>query len=93
MKVNGNTFALCLVRRKLFTDVGMLSEKYIECFEDVELNMICNLRGKVNIIVESDYWAYHYESLSRGTNEEAKERLRVDYKKLYHFTMNNMNFK
>jgi GT2 family glycosyltransferase len=92
-KVNGNTFALCLMYRSLFENIGMLNEDYIECFEDVELNMICNLRGKVNVVIESDQWAYHHESLSRGKSKEAQERLTIDYRKLYYFTINNMKFK
>jgi GT2 family glycosyltransferase len=78
-RVHGNTFALCATERKLFEDLGMLSENYIECFEDVQYNLACKLKGRTNVLLESDYWAYHHESLSRGTTPEAIAKLRKDY--------------
>jgi len=77
--VDGNTFALCMTHRSLFVEIGMLSEEYIECFEDVQYNMECNIRGRINIIPESAYWAYHHESLTRGKTPESMERLHKDY--------------
>ena len=80
ISVSGNTFALCATSRKLFEKIGMLSEEYIECFEDVEYNLECKLLGLKNVILESDYWASHHESLSRGKTEEAMRKLQEDYK-------------
>ena len=78
-KVAGNTFALCATERSLFEDIGMLSEDYNECFEDVQYNLECRLRGRTNVLLESDYWAYHHESLSRGQSPTAIAKLRKDY--------------
>jgi len=91
-KVVGNTFALALISRKLFIEVGYLNEVYCECFDDIDMCVRLNLRGLVNIIIESDYWAYHYESLSRGKTEEAKKKLQQDYKRIYPFVMSHLKF-
>ena len=77
--VHGNTFALCATSRSLFEDIGMLSENYIECFEDVQYNIACQLNGRKNVILESKYIAYHHESLSRGRTEESRRKLQMDY--------------
>ena len=66
-EVQGNTFACCLTPTKLFHEIGGLNTRYCECFEDVEYNLECNLRNKLNVC-DHTHDHYHYESLSRGKN-------------------------
>ena len=68
--VIGNTFALCLSSLEVFGRVGGLNELYRNCFEDVEYNLRCYLAGYVNILLNSQHWAYHLESYTRKTAEE-----------------------
>lgn len=88
--INGNTFALALTPRLLFDTIGGLNEEYNECFEDVEYCMNCNLLGKANVIIESDLWAYHHESLTRGKSEESMKKIRIDYNKIRFFVLKNI---
>lgn len=88
--VAGNTFALALTPRNVFDKIGGLSEEYVSCFEDVQYNMECNLLGLANVIIESPYWAYHHESLTRGKGTECVDKLKIDYLKIRDFTLRNM---
>jgi len=82
-KTHGNTGAFMLISRKLFLELGCFNEEYIECFEDVELNLKCRLNRKQNITV-SDAVAYHYESLTRDKDPRKLEKLNLDYQKRLH---------
>jgi GT2 family glycosyltransferase len=85
----GNTGAFLLINRQLFMDIGGFNESYIECFEDVELNMNCLIRGKKNISV-CDAVAYHYESMSRNKSSDKIEKLNRDYfERLHPFYLRN----
>ena len=44
--VVGNTGAFLLVNKELFNKIGQFNEEYLECFEDVELNLECLSRNK-----------------------------------------------
>ncbi|MEK0446555.1 MAG: hypothetical protein RLZZ399_1876 [Verrucomicrobiota bacterium] len=68
--VIGNTFALCLSSLEVFEKVGGLNELYRDCFEDVEYNLRCFMAGYVNVVLNSQHWAYHLESYTRKTAEE-----------------------
>ena len=74
----GNTGALLMIRKKLFELCGGFNEKYISCFEDVELNLRCILLGYVNI-TDNQSVAYHYESLTRNLDSKKLEYLTQDY--------------
>jgi GT2 family glycosyltransferase len=87
--VHGNTFALVATERELFERLGMLSEDYIECFEDVQYNLACKLEKRTNVMLESNYWAFHHESLSRGQGAEAIAKLRKDYPKICNYIAKN----
>lgn len=87
--VHGNTFALCATKRSLFEEIGMLSEQYNECFEDVQYNLACKLKGRKNVMLESKYWAYHHESLSRGKGPDAIAKLRKDYPLIHKYVAEN----
>jgi GT2 family glycosyltransferase len=74
----GNTAAFILINKELFINVGYFNESYIECFEDVELNLNCLIVNKKNITV-SDAVAFHYESISRNKSQDKLEKLNRDY--------------
>lgn len=76
--VIGNTGAFLLISKELFKNIGGFNEKYIECFEDVELNLKCLVYGKDNIFV-GDGVCYHYESMTRNNNNDKISRLQSDY--------------
>lgn len=85
----GNTGAFLLINKNLFNEIGGFNENYIECFEDVELNLECLLRNKKNITV-SNAVAFHYESLSRNKSEDKLLRLNKDYfERLHPFYLKN----
>ena len=62
---HGNTAAFMLTSKKLFLEIGGFNEGYIECFEDVEYNLQCLLKGKINITTSKGV-CYHFESQTRG---------------------------
>ena len=79
--VVGNTGAFLLISKDLFNKVGKFSESYLECFEDVELNLECLSRNRKNIFV-SDAVCYHYESQTRNKDEDKLLREGNDYRKI-----------
>lgn len=88
-EVIGNTGAFLMINKSLFNNIGGFNENYIECFEDVELNLECINKNKKNYFV-GDAVCYHYESVSRGRTKESLERLQQDYKNnLLPFIINN----
>ncbi|WP_244831586.1 glycosyltransferase family 2 protein [Candidatus Vampirococcus lugosii] len=87
----GNTGGFLLIKKKLFKSFDGFNEDYIECLEDVELNLRCKSLGLKNITV-SDAVAIHYESISRNKISGGNERFVEDYKKLLVFiNENNIN--
>lgn len=88
-EVIGNTGAFLMIDKNIFNKIKGFNEKYIECFEDVELNMECLKINRKNYFV-GDAVCYHYESVSRGKSQEAIKRLQQDYKNnLLPFIINN----
>lgn len=79
--VVGNTGAFLMVSKYLFNKIGKFSESYLECFEDVELNLECLSRNRKNIFV-SDAVCYHYESQTRNKDEDKLLREGNDYRKI-----------
>lgn len=61
---HGNSASFMLVSKKLFVDVGGFNEIYNECFEDVEFNLRCILKNKINVTTSRGV-CYHYESKTR----------------------------
>lgn len=68
----GNTAAFMLVSKKLFNEIGGYNEAYSECFEDVEFNLQCLLKKKLNI-TSSKAVCYHYESQTRERKTETED--------------------
>jgi hypothetical protein len=44
----GNTAAFVLMSKSVFKEMGMFNERYMECLEDVELNLACVVNGRIN---------------------------------------------
>lgn len=74
--VVGSTGALLMIKKNLFNSIGYFNEGYENCFEDVELNLQCLLRGHYNYY-DGNLVAYHYESMTR--KEENKINVTNDY--------------
>jgi GT2 family glycosyltransferase len=84
----GNTGAFLLMSKDLFLAYGGFSETYVECLEDVELNLKCKHNGLKNITV-SDAVAFHYESISRKKTPGIEQRFGLDNVTLQLFIKNN----
>lgn len=87
----GNTFALCGIPRQVIDSVGYLNEYYQYCFEDVEFNLQCLKDRRINVILPSDIWAYHFESLTRSETQKDNDRFMKDIYNLARFV--NTKFK
>ena len=74
----GVTGGLLMIRKKLFQKLGGFNEKYISCFEDVELNIMSITNGYKNYI-NSDCVSYHYESTTRNEDPDNLKKLQQDY--------------
>jgi GT2 family glycosyltransferase len=73
--VIGNTAGLMMINTNTFKQIGMFNEEYIDCFEDVELNLKLLLVGFENYNIGT-HTAYHYESKTR--NIEGNKKL-IEY--------------
>ena len=69
--VIGNTAALMMIRKDMFIKLGMFTEIYDYCWEDVDLNIRIKLSGLDNFI-NGNCVAYHYESKTRDIDTENK---------------------
>lgn len=76
--VMGNTGAMMMINKQVFVDVGGFPEEYMECFEDVELNMRLKLAGYNNTYI-GYVKATHHESTTRGKDRTAIMKLESDY--------------
>jgi len=80
-EVMGNTAALMMIRKKIFSKIGGYNEEYTTCFEDVELNLSARLNGFINYY-DGSLVSYHYESQTRGKNEKNSKGEYNDYVKI-----------
>lgn len=76
--VLGNTGGFMMIRKNVFIKCGMFNEKYVTCFEDVELNIKCIINGLKNIL-SGKASAYHYESQTRTKSNEIRQMEIDDY--------------
>ena len=76
IQTHGNTAAFMLINKNLFDEIGGFSEEYVECFEDVELNLQCFLKGKKNF-TNSNAVCYHLESQTRGQKIDQQDSKRI----------------
>jgi GT2 family glycosyltransferase len=85
----GNTAALLMVRKSTFEKIGKFNESYINCFEDVELNLKTIILGYKNYTTNKAV-AYHLESMTRKEVENNKNTL-TDANKIRKFITENIN--
>ena len=78
------TGACLMLRTELFRRLGGFCESLRVAYNDVELGFRLLENGYVNVVL-NDRFAYHHESLSRGTDEtpEKQERLAAEREQLY----------
>jgi len=76
VRTHGNTAAFMLVSKYLFDEVGGFNEAYKECFEDVEFNLQCFLKGKRNL-TNSNGVCYHFESQTRGKTVDQEDVTKI----------------
>jgi len=89
--VLGNTAALMMTKKTTFNKLIGFNENYVECFEDVEYNIMCKSIGLKNIF-DGTSVAYHYESTSRVLNPVKTQLEQLDFKKLHDIIDNNRIF-
>ena len=90
-KVIGSTGALLMIKKSIFEKINGFNENYINCFEDVELNMTCLINGLDNYY-DGTLVAYHYESQTRNEDPNNLNKLQQDYiNNLAPFINNNLN--
>jgi GT2 family glycosyltransferase len=80
-EVIGNTGGLMLIRKNVFENIGLFSENYLSCFEDVDLNIKLVSINLKNYICGKCV-AYHYESQTRKEDPENLDKQKIDYSKL-----------
>ena len=79
IEVIGNTAALLAIKKDVFREIGGFPENYIECFEDVELNIKCILAGYTNIYCGKAK-AFHFESQTRNYNINKNANMSIDFR-------------
>lgn len=84
----GNTAACMMTSYKLFTDIGMFKENYLECFEDVHYNIDCLINNRYNIFAGNAV-GYHLESQTRNLDEKKNEKMSIDYQTIMNHIKNN----
>jgi GT2 family glycosyltransferase len=74
----GNTAAFIMISKNLFLEIGGFDTSYLECFEDVKLNIECLNKNKINIFVGESV-CYHFESQTRNKVEDKLKKEAEDY--------------
>lgn len=73
MNLSGVTAACAMVKRSVYEEVHGLEEQLTVAFNDVDLGLKIVTAGYL-IVYDPYVELYHYESKSRGVNDEKKER-------------------
>jgi GT2 family glycosyltransferase len=84
----GNTGAFLMIRNVTFKNLGGFSVCYVDCLEDVELNLKCLLSNLKNVTLGNAV-AYHFESVTRNENPEKEKLFQQDYQNLLNFVIQN----
>ena len=74
----GNTAAFMMINKDVFNRIGGFNESYLECFEDVHLNVDCLTKGLKNIFI-GDGVCYHFESQTRKNDPNKIQKETEDY--------------
>lgn len=69
------TFACAMMKTSVYKEVGGLDEGYAVNLNDVDMCLRIREKGYLNVFTPYAR-LYHYESKSRGTNDETPEKLR-----------------
>jgi len=85
--VPANTAAFLMMKAPVFESIKF-SEEYIECFEDVQLNIEVGMKGHVNYC-NMNAVAFHFESQSRNADAQKDAKQAQDLKKLSTFILRN----
>lgn len=89
--VAANTCALLMMKAKDFADIKF-NETYLECFEDVELNLTLGIKKRINYCNLSAT-AFHYESQTRNIDPKKEQKQQSDLIKLTKFVIVNNHHK
>lgn len=81
----GSTAAFLLIERNLFNKIGGFNPNYLDCLEDVELNLACISNNKINFFV-GNAACYHFESQTRNTKGLIQAE---DYQRLLRYIQSN----
>ena len=73
MNMSGVTAACAMVKRSVYKEVGGLEERLSVAFNDVDMCLKIVTAGYL-IVYDPYVELYHYESRSRGVDDEKKER-------------------
>lgn len=73
--LSGVTAACLMLRRSIFEEIGGLDESFAVAFNDVDLCLRIREKG-YNIVWTPYAELYHYESISRGSDEDADKHER-----------------
>ena len=83
----GSTAAFLLIEKQLFKEIGGFNSTYIECFEDVELNLACLTHHRKNHFIGNAV-CYHFESQTRQHKGDFKIS---DYENVLAFLQRHAN--
>jgi GT2 family glycosyltransferase len=70
-----------MTKKTIFNKIMGFSEKYEDCFEDVEYNIMCKSIGLKNIF-DGTSVAYHLESQTRNLDSNKLEKQSRDWDRL-----------
>jgi GT2 family glycosyltransferase len=87
--VLGNTAAFMMINKDIFNKIGGFNESYLECFEDVHLNIDCLNKNLKNVFVGGAV-CYHLESQTRNKDDNKLRNESEDYmKRIIPYILNN----
>jgi len=81
----GSTAAFLLIEKNLFNKMGGFNPNYLDCLEDVELNLACISDNKINFFA-GNAACYHFESQTRNTKGLIQAE---DYQRLLRYVQSN----
>lgn len=81
----GSTAAFLLIEKNLFKNIGGFNSNYLDCLEDIELNLACIKYDKINYFIGEGI-CYHFESQTRKNQGII---LKEDYQRLWQYLKDN----
>ena len=80
------TGACLLIDRDKYAEVGGFKESLRVAYNDVDLGFALYEAGYQNVVI-NEYFAYHHESLSRGSDESEEKRARLQREREHLYEM------